>query len=160
MSRDNIYYVGIDPGSEGGVAVLHCGEIETDFQLQATPLAIFTRLQQFFDGMRKDGLEFRVCVERVGGFMKGSRGNIGSAMFNFGVTYGSILTSLYALDVLGFLNPTPTMWQNKVGAPKGEGDKEQHKRDLRDYAKQIFPNASPTLKTGDAMLIAYYASLF
>lgn len=160
MKRNHSLYIGIDPGAEGSIAVLLNGTIERTQVLDSEPLGVYTKVTSLMEWVRSTDLRFRVCVERVGGYHKGSGGNIGSAMFNFGKAYGSLLTALYANNVLGFLNPTATVWQRKVGAPQGNGDQEQHKRDLKAYASKIFPDQSPTLKTCDAMLIAYYASFF
>lgn len=111
----------------------------------------------YFSGLVKRYPGSIFCLEKVGGYMPGSGGNIGSAMFQFGRNYGAVLGMLYALDV-PFVNPTPAVWQKAIGVQqrtKGEA-KEVHKRRLRDLAKTLYPDQSVTLKTADALLLAHY----
>ncbi len=160
MGNRGTFYVGIDPGGSGAIAVLVDGQIRETILLESSPLSTLTRIRGLVGRLKAQDVHYRFCVEKVGGYVKGSKGNIGSRMFEFGKSYGSIVTSLYACNVLGFLNPMSQVWQRKIGAPtRGDKSKEEHKKDLFKIAERIFPDQSPTLKTADAMLLAYYATL-
>lgn len=110
----------------------------------------------------------RVVVEKVGGFVGGGppcplchqpkNRSPGSAMFNFGMGYGSILGMLTAMDV-PFEEVTPQRWQGAFGVePMGKGgDQAEHKRRLKELAQSLFPSLKVTLATADALLLAEFA---
>lgn len=150
------YFVGIDPGAQGGFAVITGWRIVETAKMPDGELALWLYLSALVQRYPRSLL----CLEKVGGYMPGSKGNIGSAMFNFGRNYGALLGMLYALDVQ-FINPSPAVWQKAVGIePRGKDEsKEDHKRKLRDRAQNLFSDQSITLKTCDAVLLAHYAQI-
>lgn len=167
MSR---YAIGIDPGWSGGVVVLRTlppkrdgepctHEVMGDYKIPDGELGVWLMLNRVWDFFRPLKDKPPIALEKVGGYVPGSGGNIGSAMFEFGRCYGCIVTCLHAMSIR-FSTVTPGVWQSAVGIPtRGKTEtKEQHKRKLRDKAKELFPDAKPTLKTADAMLLAYYAA--
>lgn len=153
-----VYYVGIDPGAGGGFAIVKEWRVVHTHPMPDGELSLWLYLKSL--PLLNTNVEFRFCLEKVGGYIPGSGGNIGSAMFNFGRNYGAVLGMLYALEV-EFVNPTPAVWQRAVGVePRGKKEtKEQHKRKLRDRAVELFPDQSITLKVADAVLLAHYLSL-
>lgn len=189
------YFVGIDPGKNGGIAVLSLGERgggnggAPAGGLKVADLASMPAdYHDLYDVIKFVAYKFErvgpgfVYLEKVGGYRKGSRGNIGSAMFKFGENYGAVKMALVA-NGLGQLYKAvaPVTWQSAVmldtnnplpidviAAPtatayslsfpqkKGSG---QWKNFLKERAQELFPGVKVTLKTADALLLAYYCYL-
>lgn len=150
------YLVGIDPGTGGGFAVLEGSLLVRTAKMPDGELSLWLLMKSFRDAYPNS----MWCLEKVGGYMPGSLGNIGSPMFNFGRNYGAVLVALYALDIT-FINPSPAVWQRAVGVePRGKDEsKEDHKRKLQNRARVLYPDQSITLKTCDAVLLAHYAKV-
>ena len=89
--------------------------------------------------------------------MPGSRGNIGSAMFKFGTSYGLLKMALIAARI-PFEEVSPMRWQQGLHIParkKSDSDN-KWKSVLKAHAQKLFPETPVTLKTADAILIAEY----
>lgn len=149
-------YLGIDPGVSGGLAWL-----SMDSQGGCTYKAV--RMPRTFNGIldwfRQVSGSFipRVAmIEKVGGYISGSGGNIGSAMFEFGKSYGSLLMALTVIEI-PFDEVHPLTWQGaySLSPRKGLG-KGERKSELKGIAQQLFPREKVTLATADAFLIAEY----
>lgn len=153
------YFVGIDPGWGGGIAVVEGDEVVDQYPMPDGELSLILLLRRALETRRR-GNPLNIALEKVGGYMPGSAGNIGSAMFEFGRCYGAIVAGLHALN-LPFANPTPSAWQKAIGVePRGKDEsKESHKRKLRDLARDLYPGCQATLKTCDAVLLAHYAKV-
>lgn len=144
-------YVGVDPGAHGGLAIIYSNKVLA-VSMPTHPRRIYEWLQGLHN------LSVRVCLEKVGGYMPGGRGNIGSAMFNFGVTYGWAEMAVVCCGY-HYTTVTPNTWQRTFNIPartKGEG-KAVHKNRLKEKAREIFPEVKVTLATADALLLAEYA---
>jgi hypothetical protein len=154
------YHIGIDPGWSGGIAIVFRGVVVEVHNMPDGPLSLWLLLSRIKEERRtRDNKPVRACLEKVSGYI-GNEGDPGASMFTFGRNYGAVELALCALGI-PTVNPTANVWQRKVGAPikeKGETGPE-HKRKLKELAQQIFPDAAPTLKTCDAMLLGYYSSL-
>jgi hypothetical protein len=165
------YFVGIDPGKNGGIAVVTFSGGKRGSPLRTsvdvclpTPKTYRALLDAVNYGVaerfRRDGPGF-VYLEKVGGYVPGKGGNVGSRMFVFGEEYGKVKMALVASG-LGELYKAvrPQTWQAALGLsrPKGAGQISDAlwKRRLKAEAERIFPNARVTLKTADALLLAYY----
>lgn len=143
-------YLGIDPGNSGAAAWV-CGDLVETCTLAGTE----RELWDWLSGLPT--CPTFAVIERVGGFVKGSGGNIGSAMFTFGKSAGLVQGFVIALKVPYEL-VHPVKWQRYLGvAPKGKDEaKAAHKRRLKARAEQLFPQARVTLATADALLLAEY----
>ena len=115
----------------------------------------------------------RVVVEKVGGYIAGSRG-MGSSMFNFGMNFGIIKASAICFGMPLEL-VTPQKWQKETtdarkkdfnyesvlvrGKNKGKTvTKNNWKEHLLSLAVKKFPQVKNiTTKTADALLILHYA---
>lgn len=153
------YYLGIDPGVSGGVCLL--GPDKDVIELINTPESVWGCYAWLDTSLRvrnREQCPIKTCMERVGGFM--GKVDPGSRMFVFGQNYGRWEGVLAALGLWPFDNPTPQRWQGALGVPKAKGEKrDQHKRNLCSFARTLYPNEKRiTLKTCDALLIAYYRS--
>lgn len=145
-------YLGIDPGKNGGLAIVGAREDATKMPGTERDLwDCFARLAE------DTGLHPHAVIEKVGGYIRGSQGNIGSAMFNFGVGYGMLKMALVAAHI-PFEEVTPRTWQKSVGiSPKRKAEsKQQFKNRIKGIAQRLFPNLQVTLATADALLIAEY----
>ena len=155
-STMEIHCLGIDPGAKGGLAALSLDG--KNWQLTAMPESEEEVLAWFAQYERR-----AVAVqELVGGFMPGSKGNIGSAMFAFG---WSACIPWMALTVCKIrrVKKQPNVWQKALGIiPRKKGkkaeSKSQFKSRLRRFAQQLFPTLADdiTNSTCDALLIAEY----
>ena len=141
-------YIGIDPGDQGGIAVLSAdGSVVEVAKMPATPMDLLDFLSRHKDDS--------FCVlERVGGLP----GQGGSAMFNFGKGYGHLQMALLALGI-PTNDVTPNKWEKsfQLGS-SGKYGKTEWKNRLKAKAQQLFPSLGRkiTLATCDALLIAEY----
>lgn len=146
-------YIGVDPGASGGLACI------TPTAALAIPTPKTER--DVWDWLSARGREsvddpvFAV-IEKVGGFIKGNPAP-GSAMFNFGASYGGLRMALIAAGI-PFEEVPPQRWQKALAIPPKKRDetKTQFKNRLKARAQQLFPSEKVTLATADALLIAEY----
>lgn len=151
------YYVGIDPGASGGLAVIR--NKGGDYAVSAIKMADTPR--DIWDWIRQgqeDKNTFAV-IEKVGGFVKGNPVP-GSAMFNFGKGAGWLEMALIAAGI-PYEEVMPQKWQKGLGIPPKKRDetKTAWKNRLKKKAQQLFPAleaGSITLAIADALLIAEF----
>jgi len=161
VNKQQVAFVGIDPGAQGGVAVITAGN-PTTCRMPSDEAGVVNLLRQI-----RYSLEVRVVVGvelvtgYVGGYGDQPGGNPGSGMFKLGRNVGAILASLASLG----LEPemiSPGVWQRCVGISprKKHGhemieSKAEFKRRIKARAAEFFPGAPGiTLLTCDALLIA------
>lgn len=145
------YYIGVDPGASGGIAVLdRSGGVETVVNMPQSEREIF----DFFNEFK---IEACAVLEQV---RSGPKMGVVSA-FTFGRGYGALRMALTASGV-SFVDVTPQKWQRAMGCLLKTG-----RRELRDApagkknmhkarAFELFPNARITHATADALLMAEY----
>lgn len=144
----------IDPGAKGGIAI---GE-RTDhspiiYKMPANYIETAFLLKNLHAGIP---MNIHAYCEQVGGYA-GGKGAPGSAMFNFGMGYGGILTALYILDIPVTL-VTPKKWQKFFQMSKNkEESKTEWKRRLAFKARQLYPQMTFNQDVADAVLIWHYA---
>lgn len=148
MKTEKKKYIGIDPGKNGGIAVLDAeGGVLDLTKMPETPRELLDFLEKW--------KENSFCtLERVGGMP----GNGGSAMFNFGKGFGHLQMALLALEI-PTEDVTPNKWEKtyQLGT-SGKFSKTEWKNRLKAKAQQLFPSLGRkiTLATCDALLIAEY----
>lgn len=141
-------YIGIDPGSTGGIVVLNefCNVVEA-IKMPDTPLDIL----DFLKGV----CYMRSCsalIERV----HGMPGMGGSSMFTFGENFGYLQMAMLALSI-PFEDHTPQKWMKYYQMKRAkEESKTDWKNRLKQKAQQLFPDVKVTLAISDALLIAHY----
>lgn len=141
-------FLGIDPGVSGGLATL--GPLDS-VAMPPTEKDIYDWLED----RTSDG-ETVAVLEKVGGFIPNSGGNVGSRMFKFGQSYGFLRGCLTALEI-PFQEVTPAVWQRALGVPVVKGEaKGARKNRLKALAQRLFPQGRVTLATADALLLAEY----
>jgi hypothetical protein len=176
MSDKYQVYLGIDPGASGGIAVQSFGEI------YCVPMPKTERdVWGVINGYRHESAV--AVIERVGGYIQGNA-TPGSAMFNFGVSYGGLRMALIAAGIR-FEDVPPQKWQKALGiAPRKSGktkmvssdddpkvpflctelkevggeSKTVFKNRLKAKAQQLFPEQKVTLATADALLLLEYCT--
>lgn len=158
-------YLGIDPGAGGGIAVLMHTYVRGGpaFESSVSAVSMPPTLGDIWQQLGSCGNHTKslwstfAVIEKVGGFLRTEAPNPGSAMFKFGVSYGSLLMALTAAGV-PYEEVTPQRWQKALGVPsrkKGE-TKGGLKNRLKARAQQLFPSEKVTLATADALLLAEY----
>ena len=154
------FFIGIDPGKAGGMAVVDDGGMAVDVAaMPDTPYDLYMLLKEYADGAAIKGASVVCCLEKVGGMP----GQGGSSMFTFGRSYGWLEMALLSLGITTSV-VTPQKWQRyyQVGASSitrsSAAEKREHKNKLKQRAQQLFPYLGKkiTLKTCDALLIAEY----
>lgn len=151
------YYLGIDPGASGGLALISgdgglvceaMPETQRDVWVWIAAKSPTATCPTF------------ACIEQVGGHIQGNN-QPGSAMFKFGFSAGGLNMALTAAGI-PFELVTPQRWQKALGIPsrKKTESKGQFKNRLKAFAQQLFPQEKVTLSTADAILIAEYTRRF
>ena len=148
-------YLGIDPGASGGLAILN-GSATEAVAMPATERDVWLWICSDSPATREYLPQFAV-IEKVGGYVRGASGNVGSAMFRFGVSYGGLRMALVAAGI-PFEEVPPRKWQKALGISPRRKDEArvQWKNRLKAKAQQLFPRECVTLATADALLIATY----
>jgi len=158
-------FVGIDPGVSGGVAII---DADRDvYLLRPMPETGLELMILLRDAVLGFGITFRGALEHVSGWQGGnkkgdgtehkSQGAPGSAMFEFGRSFGHCELALAAVNICegtGYDLVRPQKWQKEFQLPKL--DYSARKRYCRDLAQELFPDVKVTLATGDALLLAEY----
>ena len=134
------YYIGIDPGNSGAIAVIHPKGIST-CRLEHGPYELVNFLEQW------NATHCFAYIEKAGS----QPGNAPRAMFTFGTSYGICLGVIAALGI-PIDKVAAGVWQRNLGCLTG-GDKNISKR----KAQELFPeHPRITHKEADAMLIAEF----
>ena len=148
MTSDGFRYViGIDPGLNGGIAVLGMSGVLVDVvKMPSTPYDIYEYLKGYGVGA--------VCyMELVG---QGMPNQSSKATATFARHCGHLDMALLSLGI-PTRTVTPSKWEKSygLGSSKGVG-KTEWKNRLKSRAQQLFPWVGVTLATSDALLIAEY----
>lgn len=158
------FYIGIDPGASGGLAVIRTRLSPNGPELYSPPQVTAIKMPEtprdIWDWIRQgSSTNTFAVIEKVGGFVKGNPVP-GSAMFNFGKGAGWLEMALIGAWI-PYEEAMPQKWQKALGIPPKKKDetKTAWKNRLKKKAQQLFPTlaaGSITLATADALLIATY----
>ena len=136
--------IGIDPGVNGGVAIIENGQIETTGRPETVK-----DMADYIEAAKWDCINMFCIIERV----HSMPGQGVASTFKFGMNYGQWLGILASLRV-PYKEVTPQMWMKYYGSlPK---DKKARKTRLKHLAQSLYPSINVTLKTADAILLANY----
>lgn len=154
-------FIGIDPGKNGGIAVLDQDANVIDVtKMPDTPQDLLEILESYKNDDSTSPERQVVCyLEKVGGMP----GQGGSAMFTFGRSYGHIEMALLASEIPTY-EILPQRWQKHFSlsgssiTKSSNAEKREHKNRLKAKAQQLFPQLGKkiTLANCDALLIAEY----
>lgn len=144
-----MFILGIDPGKEGGIAILNNSRKLILRKMPTTPTELLETLNFFLKASKG---EIFVYMEKV----QGLPGMGGSAMFNFGKNFGHLEMALMSLKI-PFEEVTPQKWQKEFQlGTKGKQTTAVWKNKLKNRAEQLFPNVKMFLWGSDATLLAEY----
>lgn len=119
-----MYYLGLDPGANGGYAVLKDSEIETFGRFDK---------QEFVNicySLSRKQEKTRCCIEKVHAMPK--QGSV--SMFNFGVNYGWLKGVLDAYEI-PYQEIPPQTWKKEFGL-------NSKKEKSIEVCQQLFPEAN------------------
>lgn len=154
------YFMGLDPGEKGGIAIVD--DCKLVVALEKIPDSAEALLQLIRSLLRSYPVE-RTYIERIDPrptyFKKGGKWT-SSILRSTCILYGDFLQLHMAVLSTGTPIQTigPAQWQRGLDIPKkGKKTKAEHKRLLKEKAKELFPKVKGiTLATCDALLIAEY----
>ncbi len=157
MSSPTQVYLGIDPGQDGGIAMVNVATRDSGRRpVLKSAIAMPETERDVWETLRAEGESAKACmaiIEKVHSFPKQGV----ASTFKFGVGYGGLRMALTASRI-PFEVVLPKVWQRGLGIParKKNETNSRWKNRLKGMAQQLFPNADITLKTADAILIAEY----
>lgn len=138
-SKVRRFYLGIDPGKTGGLALLDSEGAVASFPMPSTELDLYNLLAGW-------PVPEHAFLEKVH-----STPQMGvKSAFSFGRNYGMLLGILTSWQI-PFTEVRPQEWQKAMQCMSG-GDKNVTKR----RAQQLFPKMKITHATAEALLIAAY----
>ena len=134
-------HIGIDPGKNGGIALLQRdGSVVDVVKMPATDADI----RDLLDEWTSEGIPTHAVLERV---RSSPQMGVVSA-FTFGQGYGALRMALACAEI-PYEEVTPAKWQGALGC-RTKGDKNVTKR----KAQELFPSVKVTHAIADALLIA------
>lgn len=148
MSEDTgyEYYIGIDPGKNGGIVVLSKSKVVEVFKTPAT-------IQDFIEQLGKYMEDRTFCITEL---VHAQPQNGGKANFSFGYING-VLHTILQISQIPYEEHTPPKWMKFFGMKKHKNETlTAWKNRLKAKAQQLFPEEKITLWNADAFLIAYY----
>lgn len=161
IPQTGLLYLGVDPGSSGGLVLLSGSGKVADLLIPSSGEALGIDCEKETATWIGQCGAYCAVIEQVGGWIPGREGAAhsgapGSAMFTFGRSYG-FLRGCLASAGIPFTSVVPRVWQREFSLRRTKGEKgPQYKRRIADRASELFPDAPVTLKTADALLIAEY----
>lgn len=139
--------LGIDPGKNGGIAVL---DADTNEIVDVT--AMPSTLTDISDFVERYSDAVCAVIETV----HSMPGQGVASMFTFGQYYGYVQMAVVAHKVR-CIDVLPSKWQSSLGVKAKKGEpKVAHKNRLKELAQKLFPKVKVTLKNADALLLAEY----
>lgn len=160
LIRTGVTYIGIDPGVNGGIAIIGSGRDVLGPNVILYPMpATETDIWEIINvttGLLNEPR--RAAIEWVNPAYQGCSKSANSKL------YGNFMGCRMALIAAGisFDIVTPQKWQKGLGIKPGGKDKNRTKWKnlLKAKAQQLFPNQKITLKTADALLICEFLRRF
>lgn len=148
------YLIGIDPGKQGGFAIIHSSNIDKIRAVYAFSKYSWRELSDTLNWYAKNRLPCYSIFEKVGPMPTDARRSLATFMRCTGIMEG-ILTALH----IPVSEVEPVRWQRQfIRALKNEGH-DARKRRLKSRAQQIYPKEYITLETADCILLARYLCL-
>ena len=142
------WYLGIDPGQSGGIALVSSDKNAWAVKMPDTEANIWDVICEYCDRASM------ALIEKVHSMPKQGV----ASSFKFGGGYGGLRMAMVAAGI-PFDEVTPQKWQKALGIvarnTKTES-KSDHKKKMLAKAQQLFPGIKVTLATADALLIAEY----
>ncbi len=168
------YFIGIDSGASGGMAVLQLlqsGNTVLRYLMsfkKESPREVWRTLREFGNVTDSCGsvIQSTLAVLELQTprgttfFDKGAGHFKTTILRSTCVLYGDYLQhqGFLIASEIPFKEVVPSKWQSHHGMKKEKGEKDvEWKRRLKEKAQELFPSVKVTLQTADALLIASYA---
>jgi len=153
-----MYWIGIDPGKSGGIAVLS-DQFEIGFALAYkmpdTDRGLYELMQSIRDRIKEDphDSDCFALIEKV----HSMPGQGVKSVFTFGYHYGMERMGLMALRI-PFEDITPATWTQPLIGQKRKKEKQSlWKGRIKGKVELLYPMVNNiTLATSDALMIAHY----
>jgi hypothetical protein len=144
--------IAIDPGVNGGIAILLPGQTATTFHMPATDGELLQKLK-----MAKETDAMTAYLEDIVMYvpsrLPSGKDLPSSRMITYGASWGTIKGMLFALGYRIVL-VRPQKWQKALGLGNSRGmSKTAWKNKLKQRAEELFPGVKVTKATADALLI-------
>lgn len=152
-------FVGIDPGSNGGIAWFGKDRIQAAKMPENTDdVDRLKELQRFMQMIKDDHQNVCIFIEKVQAWQSDND----EPGKNFGIikliqSMTELMTTATLLDI-PFVPVAPVSWQSMLGLknkPKGETDT-QRKNRYKEHAQNRFPEMDVTLHTSDALCLVEF----
>lgn len=143
------FYLGIDPGESGGLAILdYNGSIIDASPMPNTEHDCAEYFREFAPQIRMAHIEAVHAMPKQGV----------SSSFKFGMSFGALRMALVAFQI-PFEAVSPMAWQKRLGATlqgrkTASQDKTAKKNANKARAQQLFPTRKVTHAIADALLLA------
>ena len=143
--------IGIDPGVNGGVAIIDNKWKDKAIEAVKCPDTI-KDMADYLNVHCYDNIKTLCIIEKVHSFPgQGVR-----SVFTFGKNYGQWLGILASHDI-PYKEVSPQAWMKHYGSmPRDRG---QRKRHLKHLAQSLYPSIKVTLYNADAILLANYSKM-
>ena len=143
--------IGIDPGVNGGVAIIDDKWKDKAIEAVKCPDTI-KDMADYLNVHCYDNIKTLCIIEKVHSFPgQGVR-----SVFTFGKNYGQWLGILASHDI-PYKEVSPQTWMKHYGSmPRDRG---QRKRHLKHLAQSLYPSIKVTLYNADAILLANYSKM-
>lgn len=155
-------YIGIDPGTEGAIAVIWPDGRREIHDIDHSFVDGIGTLIGIASRARQGNIALAAVLEHVTAMPK--QGVVSS--FKFGASWGHLRGALIALGIPILTEPRPPQWKAKVMAGRHTGkDKKDQKTAARDVARELYPDCSDLLKRAkdsdraEALLLAHYGKV-
>lgn len=149
ISRIDVSIIGIDPGKNGGFAVIRSDGPSDAGRMPETSRGVIEELRR----IKESGVHV-AFVELVGGYI--GKAQPASSAFTFGYGCGIVSGALGSLKYETH-RIRPQTWQRGLGLrTKGADTTTAWKNHLKSLAEDLFPDIDVTLCTADALLIAEF----
>lgn len=147
--------IGIDPGENGGIAIMTDDGVATAMKMPATMADIYHSLSDVLHSA-PEGCEVVCYLEKVG---FGMPGQSSKATAKFARHNGHLEMALFALGIKTN-EVTPQKWIKHYQLGKSsDHSKTEWKNMLKSKCQQLFPKMKVTLSVCDALLIAEYGRI-
>ena len=155
-------FLGIDPGSHGGLAAITQDQL---LDLQSLKDMTLTDIWEWLTD-RPKGYELNdvyAIIEQVQGYV--GTEHLGTQMFTFGYSAGSLEAFLVAAGIT-YSRFSPQAWQSYLSLKKTDAERGLKNGDtlwknrLKLKAQALYPEYKITLDTADALLIAEFCKTY
>jgi hypothetical protein len=149
------WYLGIDPGKSGAVALVGGGEVHAWKFNNPDSIPIAHRIEAcicHLDDKFRIESEGICVIEKVHSMPKQGV----ASSFAFGRAFGEAIATIECYN-LPYVMVSPAKWTREFITQNSKRSPTEKKRELQRAARQLFPDTQILTDTADAILLAEYA---